>query len=292
MGGKRTRMRKYVLLCVAGIIGLSLLSCVTLPEREAKEAQDEVQEYLLLGQKLLAQGDFDASLNAFQRVLSLSRGKPPEDEALLSMGLIYAHFGNARRDYNKSLDFFKKLMKDYPRSPLSEQAKIWANVLQENEDLTKTVVKSRQESEGLRQTIERLEKAKQQAEMKEVKTEDPRGVRDNLLRSQKLLAQGDFDGALNENQKILSLSSRRPPEDEALFNLGVICALPGNPKKDYEKSLDFFRRLIKDHPKSPFTEQAKAWVEMIQENQKLNQVIEKSKQVDLEIEEKKRATSN
>ena len=289
MGGKRTRMRKYVLLLVAGVIGFSLLSCATLPN---KEAQDEVQEYLLLGQRLLTQGDFDASLNAFERVLSLSPGKPPEDEALLSMGLIYAHFGNAKRDYRRSLDFFKKLMKDYPKSPLSEQAKIWANVLQENEDLTQTVVKSRQESEGLRQTIERLEKTKQQAEIKEVKTEEPRGVGDHFLRSQKLLAQGDFEGALNENQKVLSLSSRRSPEDEALFNLGLIYVLPGNPKKDIEKSLDFFRRLIKDHPKSPFTEQAKAWVEMIQENQKLNQVIEKSKQVDLEIEEKKRATSN
>ena len=289
MGGKRTRMRKYVFLCVAGVIGFCLLSCATLPEREP---QDEAKEYLLLGQKLLAQGDFATSFEAFQRVLSLSHGKPPEDEALLNMGLLYAHFGYAKRDYRKSLDFLKKLMKDYPGSPLSEQAKIWANVLQENDDLTQTVDQSRQESERLRQTIERLEKAKQQAEMKEAKTEEPRGVRDHLLRSQKQLAQGDFEGALNENQKVLSLSPRRPPEDEALFNLGLIYALCGNPKKDYEKSLGFFRRLIKDHPKSPFTEQAKAWVEMIQENQKLSQVIEKSKQVDLEIEEKKREKSN
>jgi len=71
----------------------------------------------------------------------------------------------------------------------------------------------------------------------------------------------------------------------------LIYALPGNPKKDYEKSLDFSEGSSKI-TQEPFHRTGEGWVEMIQENQKLNQVIEKSKQVDLEIEEKKRATSN
>jgi TolA-binding protein len=77
--------------------------------------------------------------------------------------------------------------------------------------------------------------------------------------------------------------------------MGLILAHPGNSKKDYAKSLALFKRLMKDHPRSPWTEQAQAWVGVLQENEKLSRsieelsrVIEKSKQVDIEIEEKKR----
>jgi tetratricopeptide (TPR) repeat protein len=116
-----------------------------------------------------------------------------------------------------------------------------------------------------------------------------------LLRGQKLLARGDYEGSLRENQRVLSLSPNVPPGDEALFNTGLIYAHPGNPQKDFTKSLSIFKKLMKDHPQSPWAEQAKIWVEVLQENerlnqtiQKLNQVIEKSKQVDIEIEEKKK----
>ena len=50
-----------------------------------------------------------------------------------------------------------------------------------------------------------------------------------------------------------------------------------------------------DYPQSPLAEQAKVWIGVIEENSKLNQTIDKlnqmieeSKQIDLEIEQKKR----
>jgi outer membrane protein assembly factor BamD (BamD/ComL family) len=87
---------------------------------------------------------------------------------------------------------------------------------------------------------------------------------------------------------VLALSNRQPPGDEALFNIGLIYAHSGNPKKDYRKALDSFRKVIADYPKSPFVEQAKIWVGILQENERLNQVIENSREVDMEIEERKR----
>lgn len=109
------------------------------------------------------------------------------------------------------------------------------------------------------------------------------------------LVQGDDEGALKESQQILVLSSQKTPEDEALFNMGLIYATSGNAKKDYAQSLHFFKKLIKDFPQSSFVEPAKILVGLLQENEKLkqsienlNQMIEKSKQVDIEIEEKKR----
>ncbi len=136
----------------------------------------------------------------------------------------------------------------------------------------------------------------------EVKKDDPRRKEENskilsehLLRARTLLDQRDYDGSLKENQKVLSLAGQNQPGDEALFNLGLIYAHAGNPKKDYDKSIVFFKKLMKDYPQSPFAAQARTWAGILKENeklrqtiQKLNQVIEESKQVDIEIEEKKR----
>ena len=89
-----------------------------------------------------------------------------------------------------------------------------------------------------------------------------------------------------------------PPGDEALFNIGLIYAHYGYPKRDYKKSLDLFKRLVKMFPQSPLAGQAKLWIGILQENERLNREIEelnktikKSKQVDIEIEEKKKELS-
>jgi hypothetical protein len=113
-------------------------------------------------------------------------------------------------------------------------------------------------------------------------------IREPVSRGQKLLSQGDYEGFLKENEKVLSQSGNKSGKDEALFNLGLFYAHPENPKKDYGKSLSFLRRLLKEYPQSPLSDQARVWLEILQENQKLTEMIEKSKQIDLEIEERKR----
>lgn len=110
-----------------------------------------------------------------------------------------------------------------------------------------------------------------------------------------LLERQDYDGAFREAQKVLTLAGKNAPGDDALFHMGLIFAHPGNPKKDYGRSIAFFRRMTKEYPQSPLIEQARIWMGIIQENEKLNQtvqnlnlVIEEFKRVDIEIEEKKR----
>jgi len=108
-----------------------------------------------------------------------------------------------------------------------------------------------------------------------------RSANDHLIRSQELLAGGDYKKAFEENQKVLSLYDKIPAGDAAFFNMGLIYAHDRNPGKDYKKSLGFFKKLIKEFPQSPLVEQAKIWVSVLD-------VIEKSKQVDIEIEKKKK----
>lgn len=164
-----------------------------------------------------------------------------------------------------------------------------------------TIEKTRQRVEvgtPLSETKEQVEvggiplektKGKEETEIKEKeKTREQAKAGEYLFRGQKLLTQGDYEGSFRENQKTLSVSAHRPPGDEALFNMGLIYAHSGNPKKDYGKSLDFFKKLLKDFPQSPLVEQAKIWIGVLQENENLTQMLEKSKQVDIEIEERKR----
>lgn len=106
-------------------------------------------------------------------------------------------------------------------------------------------------------------------------------IHEHLSRSQKLLAQGDYEGSLKENQKVLSLSAKSPLGDDALFNMGLIYAHYRNPEKDYKKSLSYFAKLLNEYPQSPLVEQAKIWLGVLN-------VIEKTKQVDIEIEKKKK----
>jgi tetratricopeptide (TPR) repeat protein len=134
-------------------------------------------------------------------------------------------------------------------------------------------------------------------------------------RSRSLFAQGNYDSAFAENQKAFSEGSA---PDIALFNMGMISAYSLNPQKDYPRALVSFRKLIKDYPQSPLAEQAKVWIQALEEHQKivdekqklleekrnltrereqlshererLKYTMEKSRQLDIEIEKKRRET--
>ena len=282
MGRKRTRARKFVYFYIAGLIVFALQGCAALENTRVKiKAQVEASRYLQRSKRLLAQGDYEGAFNENIRILSLAIHRPPEDEALFNMGWISAHPGNPKKDYKKSIFFFKKLLKEFPQSAWGERTKIWVGILEENEKLN--------------QTIEAFNRMNEKSKEIDKKIEEWEQAREPFLLSQKLLAEGNYEGALKENQRILSLSGQNPPGDGALFNIGLIHAHPGNTKKDYGKSLTFFRRLIKEYPQSSCFEQAKIWVGILQDNERLSrsieelsQVLEKSKQVDIEIEEKKR----
>ncbi len=111
---------------------------------------------------------------------------------------------------------------------------------------------------------------------------------DQLRRARKSLDRKDFESSLKGNQRVLALAGKQSPADEALFNLGLIYIHAENPKRDYGKSMAYFQRLVKEFPESFWAEEAKTWVGILRENEKLRDMIEKAKQVDITVDEKKR----
>ena len=245
MGRKQNRTGKYIYFCVAGLTLLFVFGCASLIDKE---------DHLVRSQRLIVRGDFEGALEENQKVLFSYVSRPPADEAIFNMGLIYAHYGNPNKDYKKAFSFFWRLIKEFPQSPLYEEAKIWTGILN-------TIEETKMKMEG--------------------QMEVQRSAYDHIVRSQRLIVRGDFEGALEENQKVLSGYVSRPPADEAVFNMGLIYAHYGNPNKDYKKSILFFNKLLEGYPRSPLIGQAKIWIGVLQ-------VIEKSKQVDIEIEKMKK----
>jgi len=139
---------------------------------------------------------------------------------------------------------------------------------------------------------------------------------EDLLRAKRLFDLGDYVAALEENQKILSRSPKNSLREQALFNIGLIYAHVENPQRNLGKALQFFKAILKEYSQSPLIGEAKVLVGVLQEkekmsqiiekfkhenegmsqeiekykreNKELHQVIEKFKQVDIDVEEKKR----
>jgi tetratricopeptide (TPR) repeat protein len=134
MGSKRAGKRKHLFLCLACSIVLSLMmdGCVHL------HVTEEGEEDLERARSLMRQGAFEASLRESQEVL---RRYPQSqgDHALFQMGLIYANPQNPNSDYQKSLVYFQRLKREFPRSDLRSDAEVWILVLQKISEKDKDI---------------------------------------------------------------------------------------------------------------------------------------------------------
>ena len=98
-------MVKHLFLIFIGIV---LAGCGQL--NGAFQARSAFEE----ANALLGQGSYSASLDRYARIAEehpLTR-----DRVLFEMGIIHAHPRNEEKDYQKALDFFQMLIRDYPES--------------------------------------------------------------------------------------------------------------------------------------------------------------------------------
>jgi len=273
VGPKQSGKGKFLPFYAALIVTLFFSGCAFFQEIVEEE---RVQEKMVQGQKFRSQGEFEKSLQVFQEILSAYPHKPPGDQALREVALTLSHPGNPRKNFPEALAFWWKLQKDFPQSPYAEEARAWIGL---NTAYADALQKGEKTKSQLQQTKTQMEACKTQLE--EVKSDPRLLMADLLARNQKLWAQKDFDRALEENQAILAKYGHKPPADEALYALGFIYAQANNPKKDYNKAVFYFKRLLREIPQSLRAEEARAWVQMLE-------LWEQSKQIDLEIEKKRK----
>lgn len=129
MGRERRKKRKYLYLCLAGALIVWFAGCRQVPEVDWQPPQER-WEHLQPVQSRIETRDFEGAVTQYQRVLS-DRGRNAQaDLALFDLGLLYSHYANPRKDYKKSLSCFSRLIREYPQSPLMEEAKIWIHLLE------------------------------------------------------------------------------------------------------------------------------------------------------------------
>ena len=63
---------------------------------------------------LFNQGKYNESLSKYEQIIE--NNSAVTDRVLFEMGVIYAHPGNEQKDYQKSLECFQKVVRDYPDS--------------------------------------------------------------------------------------------------------------------------------------------------------------------------------
>lgn len=283
MGRKYLGKRQCFHFCIACLIIALVSGCASLSGFRNRIA---VNDHLKQGQRLFEQGDFrDAAKENQQALILIGRGDPA-DRALFNLGLIYAHPDNPESDYTQSVELFKKILEEYPDSPLFNNAKAWYSLLNDNMQSTIQIEHLSSINGYLLRThelikINNFEKALDLNQKALSLSGNEHRLDEILLQTDELIKISNFKKALDLNQKALSTSDKKHRLDEILFNIGLIHAHHDNPEKNYKVSIEYFERLITEYPESPLSDQAKVWRGLLD-------VIEKSKQVDIEIDQKKK----
>ncbi len=138
MGGKQTWRRKHVYLYVAVLILAGLFGCAL---QRVQTGQDAAEPYAVQPAPKESPSGVVHSEKEKEPLPAPPDKKRSGDEALFLMALTYADAANPARDYARSARYLKRLIQEYPASPLAEQARILAGLIQETDQLRRTIDK-------------------------------------------------------------------------------------------------------------------------------------------------------
>jgi L,D-peptidoglycan transpeptidase YkuD (ErfK/YbiS/YcfS/YnhG family) len=104
---KKSRAGRHYYFFFVCILITSILICGCSHFNEELHAFKEAND-------LFTRGSYKASLSKYE--LITEKYPAAGDRVLFEMGIVYAYPGNEQKDYRKSLECFRKLIKDYPGS--------------------------------------------------------------------------------------------------------------------------------------------------------------------------------
>ena len=160
MGRKYSRKRKHFFLYIACWISFLLAGTGCVPyynlyndDPFSFQQNSEANQLLLEAKLSFSSGDFLTSLKKNQEMLNRFPQKYGS-HALYMMGMIYANPENTYVNYEISIHFFKKLVKEYPESVFKDKAKIWIWLLNQNMDYAEKVDKKNKRIDLLENELE------------------------------------------------------------------------------------------------------------------------------------------
>lgn len=100
-------------------------------EKEKKIASlEKEQKERAVARETFGGGNFEAALKDNLQSLKAAGPRPPADHALYNLGLIYAHIDNPGKDFHKAQRYFSELIREFPASPLAEEARVWLGLFE------------------------------------------------------------------------------------------------------------------------------------------------------------------
>lgn len=116
-----------------------------------------------------------------------------------------------------------------------------------------------------------------------------------LDRAKSLLSGRDYQSSLRENEEVLRLFPQ-VLGDQALFQMGLIYAHPDNPARNYQKSVQCLQMIIEDFPSSSLRCQAEILVLFLRaiakKDDKLQELTKKKRLLDDKLNKKKQEIEN
>jgi tetratricopeptide (TPR) repeat protein len=103
--------------------------------------------------QLFNQGNYEAALGKYQQIIE--NYPAVEDRVLFEMGVTYAYPTNAHKDYQKALQCFQKLLRDYPDSKYKYDSQMMILQIQNGIIKDQFIAAQQAELENSRQALER-----------------------------------------------------------------------------------------------------------------------------------------
>jgi outer membrane protein assembly factor BamD (BamD/ComL family)/L,D-peptidoglycan transpeptidase YkuD (ErfK/YbiS/YcfS/YnhG family) len=146
MAEKRNRIGEHLCLFFICMITPILISgCSHFNEGfQAKSTYEEANA-------LFNQGSYKASLDKYQQIIE--KYPTTGDRVLFEMGIIYSYPKNEQKDFQKSLECFQKLIKDYPGSEYRQNSEMMIFSINNVAIKDKTIATQQTQIETLQQEV-------------------------------------------------------------------------------------------------------------------------------------------
>ncbi len=148
MGKEQSGRGGYLSFCFACVMLAPMLICGCGHFTEGLQAKSTFME----ANDFFSQGNYTASLGTYQQIME--KFPTAGDRVLFEMGIIHAYPGNEQKDYQKSLECFQKLVKEYPGSEYRKDGELMIFNINNAIVKDKTIAAQQAQIAALRQEVQ------------------------------------------------------------------------------------------------------------------------------------------